>query len=496
LARWRARIAGAIGDVPATWIEVAVAAAFAVLVARATLAKTFLGPALVVALLAGVVLMRRPAILLYAIVVFIPIQWVTLLGDRLRVISFLTVAAFAYYLARALVRRRRMGDPVVAGYLAFLAACGLSLLASLDVGLSIAYLKFYVLALLFGFATLLAIEDARGLRILVAIVFGWGVALAVLALLQSLVSPAFFPAYHFRVFGMAIVDFYAVAGIRRASGTFENGPRLAMFLLLPTALAIVSVFGRDAKRRAPHVAALVLFGLALVVSFTRAALLLAAVMIPLLFAIEKRRGMIARSLGWLALALGIGGALGYLVLPDTVLAALAERFELTGSATYKDRFYFLWNALNAFVENPLIGLGIGTYGLHSWDLMQRYPVPWPSLRWESMPIAMPESAPVHNTYARILAETGLPGLAAYVAVFAMTIGNYRRALRRATSPALRRTALAFLLYFLVMLVYWFAHEYVIEEPYVALLPVLVAVLVRRLADAEADSAPEAREQVG
>ena len=472
-------------------IEVAVAVAFGLVVARATVARTFLGPALIVALLAGVVLLRRPHAMVYAILALIPVQWITLLGERLRVISFLTWSAFAYFMARAMVRRRKIGDGVVWAYLGFLAVCALSLLNSVDLSVSYQYVRFYVFALLFGFAMLLAVEDEARLRTAVGILFAWGVAQAVLALLQSLVSPVFFPAYYFRVFGMDIVDFYAVAGIRRASGTFENGPRFAMFLMLPFAVALVSVFGRDSRRRWGPLLCLALFSLALVVSFTRAALLLSVLMLPLFFALEKRRGMIARSVGWLAFAGLVAAALGTLVLSDGVLAALAARFELTGSATYKDRFYFLWNALNAFLEHPLLGLGIGTYILHSWDLMQRYPVPWQSLRWEPTPFTMPESVPVHNSYARILAETGIFGLAAYVAIFWMTVKNYLRVIRETASPALRRIALAFLLYLLIMLVYWFAHEYVIEEPYVAILPVVVSVIARRIVEREKGSADSA-----
>ena len=334
-------------------------------------------------------------------------------------------------------------------------------------------------------------EDEARLRVAVALVFAWGVGQAILALLQSLVSPVFFPAYYFHVFGMDIVESYTVAGIRRASGTFESGPRFAMFLLLPFSMALVSFLGRDARRRWPALACLVLFSLALVVSFTRAALLLAVVMVPLLFALEKRRAMIGRSIAWLAIAGLVGAALGALVLSDRVLAALATRFELTGSATYKDRFYFLWNALNAFLEHPLLGLGIGTYSLHSWDLMQRYPVPWRSARWEPTPLTMPGSVPVHNSYARILAETGIFGVAAYAAIIWMTVRNYARVIRRTTSPALRRIALSFLVYFAAMLVYWFAHEYLIEEAYVAILPVAVSVIVRRLVDQEPGAAEPA-----
>lgn len=460
--------------------QILVAVVCGVVLAKALSTAHFLGWALIVLLFAGLLLMKRPNILMYTIMLFIPIQWITLLGERLRVISFLTLLAFFFFLLTALVNRRKLGDRIVWAYLAFIGICSLSLVNSIDIGVSFRYLKFFIFSLLFGYSLILSIDNQTQVKIILRIVFGWGITLSIMALLQSLVSTAFYPSHYIQLYGLEMVEFYEVAGINRASGTFENGPRFAMYLLLPLSFSLVAVFSRNEKGKLFQVACLSLFVLALIMSFTRAALLLSVVMLFLLFAIERRSRNMIKSVVLTMLILSFIGVFLYLLLPDQIIEALAKRFEPTGSATYKDRFYFLWNALNAFLENPFLGLGIGTYSLHSWDLMQKYPVPWASLRWEPSSLSMPDLVPVHNAYGRILAETGIFGLVSILCVLIFTIRNLFFVLKNTTKPWMHQVALSLTIYFIVMCIYWFAHEYIIEEPYISILPVAISIIMVRL----------------
>ncbi|MCZ7585343.1 MAG: hypothetical protein M5R36_19505 [Deltaproteobacteria bacterium] len=119
--------------------------------------------------------------------------------------------------------------------------------------------------------------------------------------------------------------------------------------------------------------------------------------------------------------------------------------------------------------------------------MQRFPVPWRSLAWNTASLAMPENVPVHNDYGRMLAETGIFSLAAFIAMLTIAYRNLTYALRKLTDPYLSATASAFRLFLLAMMAYWFFHEYVMEEPFVSVLPFAFSIILKRMADRQDES---------
>ncbi len=468
---------------PRKYAEAFITAGFAFLVCFLAFKGFMYAFAAVLALFASLWMLRRPIVLVYAVFVMIPVGWINLLGDRLRVITFLALIALGYYcLQKVVLREDEPFEPIYAAFGAYLLFCFLSLINSSDVSFSITGMKYYLFSLAFGFTLIQAVKTPDHLRTVAAILLGWGVFQALLALAQSIVSPSFFPAYHFHVFSMDIVNSYAVGAIRRASGTFESGPRLAMFLLLPLALSLTFYFKNFLGRNALWMMLLGVIALGLFVSFTRISIILAPTFLLMYYFFERENQRVWRTAFTIFIMVGIVLILVQFAIPEDVYKAMGVRFGQEGDQVYLDRFYFLYNALMAFTEHPIIGWGVRTYTLHSWEFMQRYPVPWRGLSWDVSPLAMPENVPVHNDYGRMLAETGVFSLIAFVVIAALAIKNLRYAAKRAADPLVQSLAIAFTLFLAVMIVYWFFHEYIMEEPFVSVLPFAFSVVLRRMAD--------------
>ncbi|MBZ0273388.1 O-antigen ligase family protein [bacterium] len=473
----------AAASIPRRYWELATMFIFAIVLAALALKSFILAFALIVAMLAALILVRRPTLLVYVLIAIIPISWVNLLGRRLRVITFMTAIGFAFFMSREIIRRKPARvEPLYVAIAAYVAICLLSLVNSVDVRFSLTGMKYYIISLVFGLTLIIAVRDRRQLAMCVAILIGWGVVQSLLAVAQSVISPAFFPAYHFDVFGMDIVTSYAVAGIRRASGTFESGPRLAMFLLLPLAFSITFFFRDTLGRRALWALVLIAVALGLFVSFTRIAVVLGVGYIGLYYFFERNKALVWRMALTVGLVAAIIGIILQFILPETISEAMGARFTQEGDQVYLDRFYFLYNALMAFLEKPILGWGIKTYTLHSWDFMQRFPVPWREYSWDAASLAMPDNVPVHNDYGRMLAETGILSLAAFIAVYVITFRNYRFVIRHTRNEFDAAIAVGLTLFLAAMCAYWFFHEYIMEEPFVSVLPFAFSIVLKRLTE--------------
>ena len=470
-----------IAKIPRSYLNAAISVAAALAVVLAFNKNMYFGIAAVALLIALLFMITKPIVLIYLIFAFIPIAWLNLLGRRFRVITFLTILGFVYYGARMIARKMNLPrDSVLLGYVAYTCFCGFSLINSYDLSVSFTSSKYFLLSMFFAFSLVIAIEDRNQLKTLFWIIVVWGAFLSILSLLQSTVSIKFYPAYYFRVFGIKIVEMYSVQGIRRASGTFESGPRYAMYLLGPTALVLVSLWRNYKGRRLLWSSLLVLFSLGLMVSFTRAAILFGMMYFFLYNLFERNWKVFVKSITWVTILSIILLVLVYLVIPMNVTDAMMARFQTEDDEMYLDRFNFLYNAVRAWMENPILGVGVGTYTYHSWDFMQKYPVPWQSLAWQINTLAMPHSVPVHNEYGRMLAETGIFALISFLFIYIFSFKNYFFVMKNSKDELLRTCAIGFAMYLGVMIPYWFFHEYIMMEPYTSMIPTIMSVLLRKL----------------
>jgi O-antigen ligase len=157
-----------------------------------------------------------------------------------------------------------------------------------------------------------------------------------------------------------------------------------------------------------------------------------------------------------------------------------------------DRFFFLWAALGAFSENPILGVGVANYEGRSWEFMEKYPVPWRKYRWSvAKERDVPEAVPVHNEYGRMLAEQGIFSLFIFGFLVWSAFRNLRFARENTKDDFVKTVALGTSIYLASMVAYWFFHEYFLEETYIAFLPFAISVIVRRITEDELAGQPDA-----
>lgn len=429
----------------------------------------------VVVLFALLFLMRQPVNLSYALFALIPIYWVNLLGQSLRVMTVLTLLGFGYHVGRAVLKRHREPfNRVYLAYFLYLASCALSLFNSVSITeQSWPGLKYFLLALMLLVVLVMSIKTERDLRILFWILLAWGLIESLLGLLQTLVSPRFYLAQTY----LSIIDAYSVGGVRRASGTFQIGPRYAMFLLAPLSLVVAGLMsGRVLSRRTWLLFLVPLVG-GVFVSLTRIAVGLSFSYLVLYNFFERRRQALIASMAGLLLAAVVVTTV-LIVLPADVKSAFTQRFTEKDDEIYTDRLFFLWNALGAFSEHPFLGIGVSTYEGRSWEFMQKYPLPWRQYRWDvAAQWNMPETVPVHNEYGRMLAEQGLFSLPIFIFLVLSAFRNLWFVMRNTLRPLVKLWGLSTAMYLSAMVVYWYFHEYFLEEPYTSLLPFAMSVIL-------------------
>ena len=447
----------------------------------------------VVVLFAVLFLMRQPVYLTYSLAFFLPLNWVNLLGQSLRVTTVLAGIGMAYYVSIAILSRSRPHwNRVYLGYVLFFASCGLSIINSADVTMSFQLMKHLTITLFILYIFTVSIRTKAQLRTLVLIILGWGVAQAVLGALQTFVSPKFYPAYYFQAFGMSIVDAYSVGAVRRASGTFQVAPRFVMFLMLPLALAVAGLLSGRMWRRQAWMTLLGIYTVGIVVSLTRIAIVLAAFYTLLHSYFERRRQVLMVSLSGLLVVAVAVATIYYFIIPASTRDALGRRFANEDEEVYMDRFFFLWAALGAFYENPLLGVGVANYEGRSWEFMEKYPVPWRKYRWSvAEERDVPEAVPVHNEYGRMLAEQGIFSVFIFGFLLWSAFRNLRFARDNTKDDFVKTVAVGTSIYLASMVAYWFFHEYFLEETYIAFLPFAISVIVRQITEDELAGQPDA-----
>jgi O-antigen ligase len=430
----------------------------------------------------GILLLRRPALGLLALAFTIPfgsLRELHLGGVTLGLSELMLLAILAAWAARwtALgqggIRRLPLTGPI----LLFLGAASLALLPAQNLAPALKewlkWVEFLLLYLMVGSA--LRPGERRGVAA---------------ALLLAGCLEAALGLYQF-LFQVGPPGFILFGRYMRAYGTFRQPNPFGGYvgLLLPLGYAIVWLRGRSAlsprsgaawSERALWALALVasaLLALALAASWSRGALVgLAGGLLLVALAVGWRRpsrGAGARGRVWPLLLIGVlllalaGPALTGM-LPAGFLDRLADTVTLAGqdltTIEIDDANFALverlahWRAAwRMFAQRPWLGVGLGQYA----TVYPTVAVP----RWQD-PLGH-----AHNYYLNILAEGGMPGLAAYLAFWALTVAA---AWRRARRSAGWERALA--LAALGMLGHLLAHS-LFDNLYVHEMYLLIAVIL-------------------
>jgi O-antigen ligase len=246
-------------------------------------------------------------------------------------------------------------------------------------------------------ATLAFIDSPRRLRLLVNTIIIFGFILAILGLTQSYTSPE------------------KIFWIRDIKGAIPFGPfinrhhfaaYMELTLLLPLGLLFTGAI--EVERRVLYGFAIVLMAIALIATGSRgaivglvAALFFLSVVSSVIWRRKEREGEKRRSTIYLVLTrLGIGLLLIIAILIGALYFGGEESLSrIVGTINSQDpssgRLYFWKISLSIIRDNPIIGVGLGAFGL----AFTKYDTNNGLYRVEQ----------AHNDYLQVLTDTGIVG---------------------------------------------------------------------------------------
>jgi O-antigen ligase len=207
----------------------------------------------------------------------------------------------------------------------------------------------------------------------------------------------------------------------RAIGPFiySNPNDLAAVTLLmlgpALALGVVGPHGRLTRWLGMGGAAILI--IVIILTQSRGAFIaLAAVTLPSGIALVRRRPRAVLALAaLLGLALYLAPAAFWARMKGLRMATRVETIgEMDPEGSARQRFAVLQTAIRIIDDHPVLGIGLGSYGLANAQYS-------PELG----------ELDTHNTYLNVLAETGAPGLVLFLAIVASVLREARDARRRA-----------------------------------------------------------------
>jgi len=451
----------------------------------------------VLLLIFGLVLLINPMAINYLLLIMVPFPWLFMFGSRIRAVLLLTVIAFAYTILKKLFQREyQRFEPITNLFFVLLFLFALSTFNSFDIIHSFLMMKTWIASLLFYYTIVSNIKTFQHAKTFINILLVLGFISGVLGLLQTLVSPVFFPEVTLGAFSAEDVDIaegYKVIDTYRASGTFENGPRYAHFLLLPLGIAFTSLVQKKAMNKIWAIFLLVVISLGIVVSFTRAAIIFALFYGVIYTVIENKWSAFFKLSAIAVIIALILLPLLFFILPTKVVDTVSVRFkeqepenefEEEAPPSWIWRVAMNYVAFRTFLSHPFLGIGVATFGIRFWEMAQLYPIPWQKYREVSNMISTYDFMDSHNAYATILAETGMFSFLAYIIIFMITFRYLFFALRKSENLQIKAWALGTIICFLILIIYWAIHEYLIAEAYTSMLPIIIAVILKNLVKEE------------
>ena len=323
--------------------------------------------------------------------------------------SLMALAALALRPARKLLWGR--GTCVCTGLLILTTAA--SLLSSPFILIGVSHLVVLLAYFCVYLAAANAVSSRADLDLVLRILMASLVLQSLIYFAQSLVGATFTPA------GEWITPSGDALG--RYGGT--AGPRPAAFssFLLPLLLLAVSHFlaARDRGARLRYGLLAAVGSGALMLTFTRAAWIGFALGLAYLLAARmRRRLLVGRNVAVLLIIL--------LVVTLALLPRILMRVGEDYRAALEERWALVRMALQVIEANPLMGAGAGAYPY----VFRDYLTSESADRWLYV---------VHNVYLLRAAETGLPGLVAWLAF--LWVAFRQAAPERMVLPALRPLAL-------------------------------------------------------
>jgi putative inorganic carbon (HCO3(-)) transporter len=288
------------------------------------------------------------------------------------------------------------------------------------------------------------VRSPADLRRLVLIIVCWGAALALAGLVQY--------GTHTVIFNRAkILHEYGLGHGFRVNALFWDPNMFGRFLVVVIVLALATALAPLAWRwRAGLLAVAALAAAALFVTHSRSALvaLAAAVVLFELLWLGGRRGLIVA----LATAVVAGGSLYALESQrrhigfSTLLRTPYGWNKLTGG-----RFYLVDSGWAMFKDHPAGGVGLAGFRLA-----------YPEYRKRRASVGLSEN---HTTPVTVLAEEGLVGIAAYIALLAVYFATAMRSAALRQDRRLRLLQAGFMAVVFAIIVHSLFYNAFFEDPY-------------------------------
>jgi O-antigen ligase len=332
-------------------------------------------------------------------------------------------------------RWRRRGTPLDLPLAAFVASAALSTALAVDVGTALtgAHYRYEGMVTILAYALLFrlaaqALDGDGAWDVARALLLG-GFLVAALAIVQSLVESAL-------IGGATEETARTFGGWLRATSTFGNAATLGAFLAMLTPLALHELLSaRSAANRVLAANACAVLGLALVLTFSRAAWLgaaLGAVVVgagPLVRLARRRPLVLVAAAG--PVLLGLTGA--FHAAPTWMSSALARAITI-GDPTHGSgatRLRIWGDTLHVVAARPWVGWGPDTFGL----VFPRFQT------GDWTPGFLIDKA--HSDLLQIAATQGLIGAAAYAALAVAFVVAFLRGRSRPGALALLAGWLAY-----------------------------------------------------
>jgi putative inorganic carbon (HCO3(-)) transporter len=265
-------------------------------------------------------------------------------------------------------------------------------------------------------ATVAHPNGAAGLAVLLR----WVGFLAVLAVLLDCLRAALAPRFVAQVYVWSCtaaaacgVLTYLLADQRRVVGPLGDPNDLAFFLLAALPLTLALRVGASAPRR--YDAATAVLILALLGTLSRGALVGAVAALTVAVVLGS---LSLRAVAGLTVTLAALAGLSVLAVPELVSTSLEQK-EHVADQNVSERLDLWAAATRMTADQPVLGLGPGAFQLVHDDYLDRLPQDVN----HRLDVA-------HNTYLETSSETGLLGLAAFLALlgsaFLAAAGRWRR----------------------------------------------------------------------
>lgn len=422
------------------------------------------------ALLVVVVILREPKLLIPAVVIGLPFEYlqtqtVDTLGEsgvggairvllnpgKLAMAATIVVAAWrARYAPHRLLPPSRVLLAVLV--IVFISVVGVTWSDSQRPGNAVLILLMYAA---FVFAAPSLIEDRRDLERIIAAFFLAAIGLSVLAVAQRLLG----------VFQWRGILIQSDAYSYRANATFADPNNLARYLAITMALAAGTILALGPRRLTVYLAipALVAAAPALIATASRSGwlgMLIACFLVVLLAPVPRytRLRITAAAFGTL------GALLGLLLVQGGSDAARVRSLTAGVDAVLGVRRFLIRGGWEMWLDNPLVGVGTGGF---QNALLVAYN--WVMPYWAKTSLS-------HTSAISILAEWGIVGVAAF-AFFLVRLFSASGSVYRAAGDPFERILGAWLIAAFVEILFQSQSEgRLFEEPYLWLLVAVVAAL--------------------